>query len=107
VDSFLRGFTRRQVGRVASLRALRCRSTTSSGCARCRTPLDARRAINNGIRENTFEFLDKKNVKFIPSQTNFFIMEVGRPALTFAKAMAKQKVFIVGPSGRRGRLKFG
>jgi histidinol-phosphate/aromatic aminotransferase/cobyric acid decarboxylase-like protein len=75
--------------------------------ARCRTPLDARRAINNGIRENTFEFLDKKNVKFIPSQTNFFIMEVGRPALTFAKAMAKQKVFIVGPSGRRGRLKFG
>jgi histidinol-phosphate aminotransferase len=53
-----------------------------------------RRAINKHIRENTFEFLDKKNVKFIPSHTNFFMMEVGRPGGEFAKAMAAQKVFI-------------
>ena len=53
-----------------------------------------RRAINKGIRENTFEFLEKKNVKFIPSQTNFFMMEVGQPGGEFAKAIAKQKVFI-------------
>ncbi len=53
-----------------------------------------RRAINKRIRENTFEFLEKKKVKFIPSQTNFFMMEVGQPGADFARAMAKQKVFI-------------
>ena len=53
-----------------------------------------RRAINKKIRENTFEFLAKKNVKFIPSETNFFMMEVGRPGTEFAQAMAAQKIFI-------------
>jgi len=33
-------------------------------------------------------------VKFIPSETNFFMMEVGRPGTEFAKAMADNKVFI-------------
>ena len=53
-----------------------------------------RRAINKRIRENVFEFLEKKGVKYIPSETNFFMMEVGRPGAEFAKAMAEQKVMI-------------
>jgi histidinol-phosphate aminotransferase len=53
-----------------------------------------RRAINRRIRENTFEFLEKKGVKYIPSETNFFMMEVGRPGAEFAQAMAAQKVII-------------
>jgi histidinol-phosphate aminotransferase len=53
-----------------------------------------RRAINKRIRENTFEFLEKKSVKYIPSDTNFFMMEVGRPGAEFAQAMAAQKVVI-------------
>ncbi|HWC98230.1 MAG TPA: pyridoxal phosphate-dependent aminotransferase [Candidatus Sulfopaludibacter sp.] len=53
-----------------------------------------RKAINKRIRENTFEFLAKKNVKFIPSETNFFMMEVNRKGEEFAQAMAAEKIFI-------------
>ena len=53
-----------------------------------------RRAINKRIRENTFAYLDKKNIKYIPSETNFFMMEVNRPGTEFAQDMAKQKVVI-------------
>ena len=53
-----------------------------------------RKAINKGIRDNTFAFLEKNNVKYIPSETNFFMMEVNRPGGDFAKAMADNKVMI-------------
>jgi histidinol-phosphate/aromatic aminotransferase/cobyric acid decarboxylase-like protein len=53
-----------------------------------------RREINRRIRENTFEFLEKQKISYILSETNFFMMEVGRPGAQFAKAMAEQKVFI-------------
>jgi histidinol-phosphate aminotransferase len=53
-----------------------------------------RREINRRIRENTFEFLEKQKISYILSETNFFMMEVGRPGTEFAKAMAAQKVFI-------------
>jgi histidinol-phosphate/aromatic aminotransferase/cobyric acid decarboxylase-like protein len=53
-----------------------------------------RRAINQRIRQNTFAFLEKKGVKYIPSETNFFMMEAGRPGEEFVRAMANQKVFI-------------
>ncbi len=53
-----------------------------------------RRAINTEIREDVFAFLRKKNIQYIPSHTNFFMMEVNRPGIEFAKAMAAQKVLI-------------
>jgi histidinol-phosphate/aromatic aminotransferase/cobyric acid decarboxylase-like protein len=53
-----------------------------------------RRAINKRVRDNTFAFLEKKNIKYIPSETNFFMMEVNRPGTEFAQAMAAQKVII-------------
>ena len=53
-----------------------------------------RKAINKGVRENTFAFLEKNNVKYIPSETNFFMMEVNRPGEEFSKLMADNKVFI-------------
>jgi histidinol-phosphate/aromatic aminotransferase/cobyric acid decarboxylase-like protein len=53
-----------------------------------------RRGINKKIREDTFEFLEKKKVSYILSETNFFMMEVNRPGMEFAKAMADQKVYI-------------
>jgi histidinol-phosphate aminotransferase len=53
-----------------------------------------RRALCKQIRENTFEFLEKKNIKYVPSEANFFMMEVGRPGAEFAKAMADNKVMI-------------
>src|SRR6185369_8759677 len=53
-----------------------------------------RRGINKRIRENTFAFLQKKSISFIPSETNFFMMEVNRPGTEFAQALAAQKVII-------------
>ena len=53
-----------------------------------------RRAINKRIREDVFSFLEKKNIKFIPSETNFFMMEVGRPGTEYSRAMAEQKIYI-------------
>ena len=53
-----------------------------------------RRALNRRIREDTFQFLDKKGVQYIPSETNFFMMEVNRPGGAFANAMAENKVII-------------
>lgn len=71
---------------------------TGLACAtasmKVKTLVADRRGINTRIREDTFEFLHKKGVHFIPSDTNFFMMEVGRPGEEFAKAMADNKVFI-------------
>jgi histidinol-phosphate aminotransferase len=53
-----------------------------------------RRAINKRIREDVFSFLEKKNIKYVPSETNFFMMEVNRPGTEYAKAMADQKIYI-------------
>ena len=53
-----------------------------------------RRALNKDIRSGVFEFLEKKNIKYVPSEANFFMMEVGRPGAEFAKAMTEQKVII-------------
>jgi histidinol-phosphate/aromatic aminotransferase/cobyric acid decarboxylase-like protein len=53
-----------------------------------------RRGINTQLREDVFAFLKKKNIQYIPSHTNFFMMEVHRPGVEFAKAMAAQKVLI-------------
>jgi len=53
-----------------------------------------RRKINARIRGDVFEFLEKRNVKYIPSVTNFFMLDAGRPWLEFAKAMSQQKVLV-------------
>ena len=53
-----------------------------------------RRAINARIRENTFNYLEKRKIPYIPTVTNYFVMEVHRPGAEFAKAMAEQKVVI-------------
>ena len=71
---------------------------TALACARASLKVSnlvsERRGINRQIREDVFAFLRKKNIQYIPSQTNFFMMEVNRPGIEFAKAMAQQKVLI-------------
>ena len=59
-----------------------------------KTLVAERRAINKQIRDNTFEFLEKKKVSYIPSEGNFFLMEVGRPGGDVARAMAEHKIYI-------------
>ena len=53
-----------------------------------------RRAINARVRENMFEFLEKKGIKYIPSETSFFMMDAGGPAAEFARKMAEEKVIL-------------
>jgi histidinol-phosphate aminotransferase len=71
---------------------------TGTACAtaslRVKNLVAERRAEAKRVRENTFEFLHKKGIPFIPSQANFFMMEVNRPGQEFAKAMADEKVII-------------
>jgi histidinol-phosphate aminotransferase len=71
---------------------------TGVACAiaslKARNVVAERRAINTRIRGDVFEFLEKRKVKYIPSVTNFFMLDAGRPWSEFAKAMAQQKVLV-------------
>jgi histidinol-phosphate aminotransferase len=53
-----------------------------------------RRRIIGDVREDTFSFLSKKNVSFIASDSNCFLMDTKRPAKEFMQAMAKEKVWV-------------
>src|SRR4051812_6417555 len=53
-----------------------------------------RRKIMGDNREDTFNFLTSKNVEFIPSESNCFMMNVKRSGTAFAKDMAAQSVYI-------------
>jgi histidinol-phosphate aminotransferase len=53
-----------------------------------------RRRIIGDIREDTFSWLTGRNVEFIPSESNCFMMNVKRPGAEFYKAMAAENVYI-------------
>ena len=53
-----------------------------------------RRKINTDIRASVFEWLTANNYKFIPSQTNCFMIDTGRPGHDVITAMAQRNVFI-------------
>jgi len=53
-----------------------------------------RRKIIADVRANVFEFLEKNKFKFVPSVSNKFMVDVGRPGGEIVKAMQKEKVYI-------------
>jgi histidinol-phosphate aminotransferase len=53
-----------------------------------------RRKLIAGVRNDTFAFLDKHNFKFVPSVSNCFMVDVGRPGSQIVTAMRKENVFI-------------
>ncbi len=59
-----------------------------------KTLIPERRKIIGDIREDTFSWLTSKNVDFIPSQSNCFMINVKRPGMEFYKDMAAQRVYI-------------
>lgn len=59
-----------------------------------KTIVAERRKINKDIRDNVFEFLDAKNFKFVRSEANHFMIDVGRPGGEVVQALAKEKVII-------------
>jgi histidinol-phosphate aminotransferase len=53
-----------------------------------------RRKNMRAIRNDTFEFLAKNNIGFIPSDSNCFMLDTKRPAREFMEAMAKEHVYV-------------
>jgi histidinol-phosphate aminotransferase len=53
-----------------------------------------RRKIMADIREDIFGWLTSRNVEYIPSESNCFMMNVKRPGADFYKAMATQNVYV-------------
>lgn len=53
-----------------------------------------RRKVNTDIRNETFSWLTANNYKFIPSQTNCFMLDAGRPGNDAIAAMAAKNVYI-------------
>ena len=53
-----------------------------------------RRKLIAQVRENTFEFMDKHNFKYVPSVSNCFMVDVHRPGMEIIEAMRKEKVYI-------------
>jgi histidinol-phosphate aminotransferase len=54
----------------------------------------ARRKANAATRESVFNFLEQKKFSYVPSTTNFFMLEVNRPGKEMADAMIKEKILI-------------
>jgi histidinol-phosphate aminotransferase len=46
------------------------------------------------VREATFSFLISKNIEFIPSDSNCFLLNTKRPAREFMAAMQGEKVYV-------------
>ena len=61
---------------------------------KAKTLIAERRKINADIRASTLEFLDKKNIKYVPSESNKFMMDAQRPGMELVRALAAEKVFI-------------
>lgn len=53
-----------------------------------------RRKIIGDTRADVFAFLDKNNFRYVPSVSNKFMVDVGRPGKQVIEAMAKEKVYI-------------
>lgn len=67
-------------------------AATASLCVKDLVP--TRRQIIAHVREDTFNFLDKNNFKFIPSVSNCFMVDTGKPGMETVMAMRKENVFI-------------
>jgi histidinol-phosphate aminotransferase len=53
-----------------------------------------RRKIIADVREDVFAFMAKNNFKFVPSVSNKFMVDVGRPGGEVIEALRKQKIYI-------------
>jgi histidinol-phosphate/aromatic aminotransferase/cobyric acid decarboxylase-like protein len=59
-----------------------------------KTLVPERRKIIGDVREDVFAFLDKNKFKYVPSVSNKFMVDVGRPGGQIIEAMRQEKVYI-------------
>ena len=53
-----------------------------------------RRKLISQIREDSFNFLEKNNYKYIPSVSNCFMVDTGRPGMETVMALRKENVYV-------------
>jgi histidinol-phosphate/aromatic aminotransferase/cobyric acid decarboxylase-like protein len=61
---------------------------------RSKSLVPERRKLNAEVREQTFEWLSKKNIKFVPSVSNCFMVDCGRPGREVMDALFKESVLV-------------
>lgn len=59
-----------------------------------KTLVPERRRIVKDVREDLFAFLEKYNISFVPSVSNFFMLDARVPARRLIRAMQKEKIYI-------------
>jgi histidinol-phosphate aminotransferase len=59
-----------------------------------KTLVPERRQVIKQVREDVFSWMGQKGYKFVPSVSNKFMVDVGRPGAEIVKAMQAEKVFI-------------
>jgi histidinol-phosphate aminotransferase len=68
--------------------------TGAAASLKVKTLVPERRENLKRVREETFAFLDKHNIGYLPSVSNCFMLDAKRPGAELVKAMAHEKVFI-------------
>ena len=56
--------------------------------------ISKRRKMIGDVREDTFGFFEKHNFKYVPSVSNCFMVDVGRPGMEVVQALRKEKVIV-------------
>ena len=59
----------------------------------------ARKAYNDRAREDLYAFFRASKLDYIPSEANFTMVRVGKPAGAVIKALADRRVYVSGPRG--------
>jgi len=62
-----------------------------------KTVVPERRKIIGDVRADVLGFMDKHNFKYVPSVSNKFMVDTGRPAGEVIEALRKEKVYIGRP----------
>jgi histidinol-phosphate/aromatic aminotransferase/cobyric acid decarboxylase-like protein len=73
-------------------------ATTAMACAsaslQVKNLVPERRKIIGDIREDTFAYLARNNFHYVPSVSNCFMIDTGRPAMDVVMALRAEKVYI-------------
>jgi histidinol-phosphate aminotransferase len=68
--------------------------TAATASLKSKNLVAERRKIIGDVRADVLSFLDKHNFKYVPSVSNKFMVDVGRPGRQIIDAMQKEKVYI-------------
>jgi len=63
-------------------------------CLKSKDLVPTRKALNAQIRDATVAWLKSQGYAVVPSQANFFMVDVKRPGAEFVKSMAKRNIYV-------------